>query len=208
MLKLNIGCGSDLKKDFINIDVKKEFAKNMSDNNFIAVNIKEGLPFKNEIFDFVIAQDILEHFNKYEVHIIFSDIVRVMKLNSSIFIRVPDFELILNYIFQSKINFQDSLDLIFGEPLIASQVYTGDFGVHKWGSSKKSLKIFGKKFGVDFEYIENKGFNIEAIGIKKNIVDFQSLMENIKITSWGNRVGIGKPYITLKEFMEKFYHEN
>ena len=49
--------------------------------------------------------------------------------------------------------------------------------------------------------IKNNGFNLEATGKKE--FDIGKNWENIKITSWGNRVGIGKPFVTLKELMDK-----
>ena len=208
MLKLNIGCGNDIKEGFINIDVKKEFGNSIGNNlTFLVCNISKGLPFKNSTFDFVLAQDILEHFDKYLFHVVLSEIIRVLKINGIIQLRVPDFEIILNEITNKKLNFFDMLDLIYGEPLIASEIYTGSFGIHKWGFSKKSLKIIGKKFGIDFKEIKNIGFNIEAIGVKVKEIKREDI-EKIKITSWGNRVGKGKPYITLKEFIEGFYNEN
>ena len=114
--------------------------------------------------------------------------------------------MILNDILLKKIGFYDVLDLIYGESLIASEVYTGDFGIHKWGFSKKSLKILGRKFGIEFTDLKNSGYNIEAVG--KKISEDDKSWKKSRITSWGNRVGIGEPYITLEKFMEKIGHEN
>ena len=86
MLKLNIGCGKDIREGFVNLDVKKDFAKFMSEEDiFLVADVKSGLPFKEKIFDVIIVQDLLEHFDKYFVHIIFADIVRILKLRGVIY---------------------------------------------------------------------------------------------------------------------------
>ncbi len=201
MIKLNLGCGSDLKEGYINIDVVREFGSLSSDKKpFLVCNLSESLPFKDESVDEIIAKDILEHFDKYMAHIVFADWVRVLKIGGRIFIRVPDFDFIFEVAKRKSLSFYDIMDLIYGEVLIGSKTYVSYFGIHKWGFNKKSLKVFGKKFGVDFLKIERVGSNLEGIGIKIKPLDGK--WKKMKITSWGNRVGMGKAYVTLEEFLK------
>jgi len=82
--KLNLGCGRDIKKDFVNVDYKK----------FNGVDLVYDLnkipyPFKDNTFDEIIMRNILEHLEN-PLNIL-KEIHRISKPNARIFIKTPHF---------------------------------------------------------------------------------------------------------------------
>lgn len=61
MNKLNLGSGTDYREGWINVDVVKEFNPDITfDINKIYNG--EKLPFPDNHFDYILLQDVLEHF--------------------------------------------------------------------------------------------------------------------------------------------------
>lgn len=88
--KLNLGCGKDIKSDWINLDSA----------DILGVDVvhdieKLPLPFQNEEFDEILAQDVLEHVEYIPV---LKDIQRILKTGGLLTIRVPHFTSKNNYI--------------------------------------------------------------------------------------------------------------
>ena len=82
--KLNLGCGSDIKEGFINLDFQK----------FDGVDLTHDLnkipyPFKDSSFSEINMRNILEHLN--DSYAIMKEIYRISKPNALIKIRTPHF---------------------------------------------------------------------------------------------------------------------
>lgn len=91
MKKLNVGCGTDIKKDWVNLD----------NANLPGVDVVHDindlpLPFEDDEFDYILCQDILEHIEYIPV---LKELHRILKEKGIIEIRVPHFT--------SKNNFVD-----------------------------------------------------------------------------------------------------
>lgn len=88
-LKLNLGCGRDYKKDWINID-------NNSDNNIEKLDLKwdlsKGIPFKNDSVNFIFNEHFLEHLTVKEGQIFLKECRRVLKRGGVLRISMPDLE--------------------------------------------------------------------------------------------------------------------
>ncbi len=82
-LKLNLGCGRDIRKDYLNCDWSKDIGADK------IVDLNKPLPFKTNSVDEIILNHVLEHF--HEPLNLFKEIYRVSKNNALIFIRVPFF---------------------------------------------------------------------------------------------------------------------
>jgi SAM-dependent methyltransferase len=85
LMKLNMGCGHDIKKgfvnlDFVNYDRKVDVIHNLE---------KFPYPFKDNTFDYVYVHHNLEHFT--DTVRILNEIHRISKKNSIIEIHVPHF---------------------------------------------------------------------------------------------------------------------
>ena len=91
MKKLNLGCGRDLKKGWINLDfIKGDGVDVVHDLNQLP------LPFEYKSFDFVLCKDVIEHVSFIPL---INDIHRILKKGGVLKIRTPHFT--------SKLNFED-----------------------------------------------------------------------------------------------------
>lgn len=96
MDKLNLGCGNDIKKGWINLDAfKGEGVDIVHDLN------KLPLPFEDEKFYLILCQDILEHVNFIPL---INEIYRILKPKGILKIRCPHFTSKLSYENPTHIN--------------------------------------------------------------------------------------------------------
>lgn len=85
-LKLNLGCGAEVKNNFINIDIDNRLLQYWN-NIFIAD--MQLLPFANESVDEIYCSQILEHFDVLDIPKVLSEIDRVMNIGGHLTIFVP-----------------------------------------------------------------------------------------------------------------------
>ena len=85
--KLNVGCGTDYRMGWINLDFNKKFK---ADVYYDLNNIYSGrrLPFKDNYFNLIILYDVLEHFP--EPLSILRELYRICKKGGIIEIKVPN----------------------------------------------------------------------------------------------------------------------
>ena len=82
-MKLNVGCGNDYRKDYLNIDSSPTTKADK------IVNLENPLPFKDNSVEEVFAQHILEHITNFEQ--LLKELYRICKSNALIKIKVPYF---------------------------------------------------------------------------------------------------------------------
>ncbi len=82
--KLNLGCGRDVKRDYVNLDIIK-----LNGVDYVHDINKPPYPFKNNQFDEVLCQDVLEHVS--DLLIVMREIYRILKPGGVVRIRVPHF---------------------------------------------------------------------------------------------------------------------
>ena len=82
-MKLNLGCGLDIKRGYVNLDSQK------LENVNVVANIDKKLPFKDNTFDEILAFNILEHCK--DVVATMKEIYRISKDEAIIKIIVPHF---------------------------------------------------------------------------------------------------------------------
>jgi len=87
--KLNLGCGNDIRKGWINLD-----SIYLPGVDIIHDLEKLPLPFSDEEFDEVLCQDILEHL---EYIPLLKELYRILKFGGKLVIRVPHFTSINNF---------------------------------------------------------------------------------------------------------------
>lgn len=90
--KLNLGCGTDIKKGWVNLD-----SSGLPGVDVVHDLTKLPLPFADNTFDEILCQDILEHIPEYEE--VLKDLHRILAPGGAVHIRVPHFT--------SKNNFTD-----------------------------------------------------------------------------------------------------
>ncbi len=197
-MKLHLGCGTKKLDGWINIDSVPECRPDL------VHDITRPLPYADQTADELLAEDLLEHFDKYIRYLVFYEWTRVLKVGGKITLQVPDFKTILLRYF--KFGYDNFVDFIFGENLWESRIYIGHFGNHKWGYSQKTLKEFVSVFGIETANIRRVGLNVRLEGIKRRHVTLDAL-DNITIYSHANRFGNGQERVTLKfarEAIKKF----
>lgn len=80
-MQLNIGCGSDIREGWINVDTYPLTP------SVVKADVETGLPFPDEFFDTILASHILEHVIHFDKA--WNEIHRVLKTNGTIEIVVP-----------------------------------------------------------------------------------------------------------------------
>lgn len=90
---LNVGCGTDYKKGWINID-------NNSDDNIEKLDLnwdlRNPLPFPDNSADFIFNEHFFEHLTVSEGQTAMRDLKRVLKPGGVMRIAMPDLEVVVN----------------------------------------------------------------------------------------------------------------
>lgn len=79
--RLNLGSGPEVKEDFVNYDIQP-----IAD---ICGNCEQGLPFKDNAFDNILASHILEHI--HDLRALKEELLRVMKPGGELMVIVPEY---------------------------------------------------------------------------------------------------------------------
>ena len=193
-MKLHLGCGTKKLEGWINIDSVTACKPDL------AHDITQPLPYADQTADEVLAEDLLEHFDKYLRYIVFYEWVRVLKVGGKVTLQVPDFKRTLFKYF--KFGYDNFVDYIFGENMWESEIYTGHFGNHKWGYSQKTLPKFVDQFGIRMISIEKKGLNLRFVGEKTKHITYADL-DKIQIYSHANKFGKGADHVSVAFAREK-----
>ncbi len=135
MKKLNLGCGKDIKKGFINLDGVKLRGVNILHN----LN-KFNYPFRDGEFEYIEANHILEHLD--DIPKVLRELWRISKNKGIIKIRSPHFSSLsawTDLTHKHPFGFT-SLDYM---DVNKNHVYSHEYGEKEKFSIKKKL-IFGK----------------------------------------------------------------
>jgi autotransporter strand-loop-strand O-heptosyltransferase len=150
-VRLNLGCGNDIKKDYVNIDRY---------NNTGLVDLKcdlAAIPFLDETVDEIYTSHVFEHIMINDVYSVLEEWERVLKLDGTIIMYLPNLEREVNIWLESppeKKWFE--VHRIFG-----SQSHEGN--THFSGHSPESLKYLLERFNFKVTKCEtgNRGFGDE-----------------------------------------------
>jgi predicted SAM-dependent methyltransferase len=92
ILKLNLGCGTDYKEGWVNID-------NNSDHNItkldLNIDLRRPLPFKDNSVDYIFHEHFMEHLTIEQSRTALKDYMRVLKKGGVMRIAMPDLETIV-----------------------------------------------------------------------------------------------------------------
>jgi predicted SAM-dependent methyltransferase len=152
-VKLNLGCGSDKRIGYINIDVREEV------NPDLKLDLEKEMlsSFGDETIDEIIAKDFIEHLSFRRVEAFVKDCYRVLKKGGKIYIQTPDLEAIAEKVILNP-NFK------FGElegwKAISYWVYGAqDYpeNTHKSGFTIPTLRKLLESIGFKIEKIESDG---------------------------------------------------
>ncbi|MCE7700261.1 MAG: methyltransferase domain-containing protein, partial [Methanobacterium paludis] len=86
-LKLNMGCGNVKLIDWVNIDIEP--------GADLIVDLRKGLPFKNNSIDFIYNEHFIEHLKLEDGQKVLNEFYRVLKNGGVLRIATPDLDYIL-----------------------------------------------------------------------------------------------------------------
>lgn len=167
-LKLNIGCGRDIKESYLNVDIRKVDISNEADDGrdmsriFMRLDLEKiPYPFESESIDEILANDIIEHFSYRYIEYIVREWHRILKNGGILRIKTPDFENIIDILKIDGVSFMGGTASLLGDEkktwmsishwIFGGQDYSQNF--HKLIFTKIELKKF-------LEYI---GFRVGSI---------------------------------------------
>ena len=132
-MKLNLGCGTDIRKGFINIDSRELPGV---DRVFdLASDETLGAPGS---VDYILAQDILEHFPQADAKRILASWVKLLKPGGVIEIQTPD----IREAVEKSLGDDWMIRRIYG-----GQEYPGNF--HKAGFTRATMKRLLESVGLE-----------------------------------------------------------
>jgi len=155
-MKLNLGCGKDVKQGYINIDCRK-----LHGIDIVLDLEREKLPYDDNSIDEILAKDIVEHFSFRNVENVLKEWHRVLKPDGLLVIQTPDFEQIASKFYEGKI--ADWYRLSFW--LYGAQDYQEN--LHKCIFTKRELTKLLNQIGFEIMEIFNDNTNIICKARKK-----------------------------------------
>lgn len=144
-MKLNLGCGKDYRPGWVNVDTSRQVK---ADFYF---DLRKKFPFKDNQFEFILAQDVLEHFTKEEGLRFLRECWRVLKLKGKIQIRTPSVYQIFEQFGEDE---EVLLHFLYGDTSEEKE-----WGAHKFGYTEKTLRKTFKLLGFKVESLVLKTTN-------------------------------------------------
>jgi predicted SAM-dependent methyltransferase len=86
MKRLNLGCGSRVHQDWVNVDFVS------AGPGVRAYDLRKGIPYADDFFDVVYHSHILEHFKRQRAGAFLRECYRVLKRGGVLRVAVPDLE--------------------------------------------------------------------------------------------------------------------
>lgn len=144
--RLNLGCGRDYKKNWLNLDIDREVKADLYHD------LRKPLPFAKNRFSYILALDILEHFTGEEGIRLLKECWRVLEFGGILELRVPDIYAIFEKFYEDE---KVLIHFLYGDTS-----RTGEFGAHKFGYTKETLREILKRVGFEVLEMETETTNI------------------------------------------------
>lgn len=166
-IKLNIGCGTDYREGYINIDGSTSLIKVDKVIDISTQSLEDF--FDENSVEHIIANDIIEHHFHWEAVRILNECYQLLSKTGSIEIRVPDCEYIIS---SNSFSIERKLTLLFGGQDIPQGV---DVEMDK--SRREFPQYFCHKYGWTMDRLKNDllkiGFkSIEMVRADTNFVTY------------------------------------
>lgn len=168
---LHLGCCNEsLHRDFskdiwreIRVDIDKQARVD-------TIADVRKLPFNDESVDAIYASHLLEHFDYRDRHVVLYEWLRVLKSTAAVYVVVPniaapDIVQALKDGNPDKVVYVSAAGPITAAMVIFGQFYPGQYEIHRWGYTEKTLQAFLQEYFIDVQ-VTNWGFQLVGTGIK------------------------------------------
>lgn len=167
MIKLNVGCGPDIKpvgKGWVNIDGNQNEGVNL-----VIDLANQELPFPPNTVDHILAQNIIEHISRHKQKKFVTNLYDKLKIGGTITIEMPNLCAIarryLSIVIdgdEDTLTTEQAAGFLFG-------AQEDDFGCHRWIYDEDSLRKLLEEIGFVIYYMDEiRGTNLICKAIKSN----------------------------------------
>lgn len=159
-MRLNVGCGPVKHSGFINLDIGVEFGPDV-------VGDARRLPFRDEAFDHIVAEDVLEHFPRYQALAALGEWHRVLRPEGTLELRVPNLHGLAAHVAYWHDKDPDKFSVVV-ENIYGGHKYgpDGAWDTHHWGYSPTSLRCVLDGAGFD-TLSNNEALNMTVTARKR-----------------------------------------
>jgi len=175
-VKLNVGCGSDYRQGFVNIDGSSA----LPNVDKIIDLSKESLRqyFADKSVEYILANDFIEHHFHWEAVKILNDFYKLLKPGGVLQMRVPDFQRITAlWSWRSLLlSPEKKIALLFGgqdlpqgEGDTTSRNEFPQFFCHKYAYTKKTMRSELESIGFTNVKVKSAGTNFEVFAKKAGL---------------------------------------
>jgi predicted SAM-dependent methyltransferase len=132
--KLNLGCGHDLRDGYINVDLHARH------NPDLVADITKLDMLPSASFDEIVAQDVLEHLERYRVQGALNEWSRLLANEGVLCVRVPSMEHMFKALCKPENRpVQKAEEMI--HKIYGTQAYTGDYHLSGFTASLLESKL-------------------------------------------------------------------
>lgn len=169
------------------VDISMSYLRRIPDDLDVCFAKLENLPYKDEVFDLVVSTDVLEHV--IDLNKVVDELIRVLKKNGTLVIRVPFDENLSSYLSESmpyeyvhlRKFCKSCLELLFGKVKKMEILYEEKMGFHI--NQTRSRIMLGERLEIpdksslyDFDTIYRN-----ACKSQKNLINFTNFTDKIKL---------------------------
>jgi len=148
-MKLNVGCGTDIREEYINLDIRE-----LPGVDIVCNMMDEEIPLPEESCDKILAKDILEHFPLDKTDMIITKWWELLKPRATLHIQVPNTLLnVLQWIKGETKTLKKTQHITerFSQLIYGKQDYPGNFHYQLFDESRLEMVLKKNGFG-DMEF--------------------------------------------------------
>ncbi len=172
-MKLNLGCGTDYREGFVNVDGSDKLPRVDRVLDVSRQPLAEA--FGIGVAQFVLAQDILEHVHHWEAVAMLEQIAAVLRPGGGAQIRVPDCE---HIIFNDDWSIEEKLTKMFGghdvpgkynRDMDESRKAHPEYFCHRYGWTMRRMRDDVLRLGFDRVACRRSGSNFVTYALKAEV---------------------------------------